>query len=62
MNIPTLLDAIEEAEQFITAAEAAIKRIREDRLALISGSKETAAANRASMDLTRALATMRRSQ
>jgi hypothetical protein len=60
MNEQTLQKAIDEAERFLPVARAAVVRIASDRSALM-GSKETAAAKRASMDLTRALAEMRRS-
>ncbi len=64
--------AIEQAERFISVAKQAQKRIRNDftkdqeRLELINlsvystTSKETAACRRASMDLTRSLAQLRR--
>lgn len=52
--------AIAEARRFIKMANAAEARITEDKYALISGSRETAAVKRASMDLTRALADLRR--
>ncbi|MDP2661177.1 MAG: hypothetical protein Q8R28_10665 [Dehalococcoidia bacterium] len=61
MTTDTLRTAIAEAQRFIIAAQAASWRIKEDGAVLIVGSKETAAAKRASMDLTRALAAMRRS-
>lgn len=51
--------AISEAKRFIKAAEAAQKRISADELAAMTGCKETAAAKRASMDLSRALADLR---
>ena len=59
MREATLTQAIMAAERFVELAEAARKRIVADRYAL-HGSKETAAAKRASMDLTRALAEMRK--
>lgn len=51
--------AISEAKRFIKAAEAAHKRITAEKLVTITGCKETAAAKRASMDLSRALADLR---
>lgn len=51
--------AISEARRFIENAEAAMKRLSNDDYAKY-GSKETAAARRASMDLTRALAELRK--
>jgi hypothetical protein len=61
MNDAKLAAAISEAERFIKKARAARKRLKEDRLVIISGSAETGAARRASMDLTRALADLRKS-
>ena len=52
--------AITEAERFITKARLAIHRLTNDEMADITGSKETAAAKRASMDLSRALSEIRR--
>ena len=49
-----------EAERFISAAKLARKRLRDDPYAPITGCKETGAARRASMDLTRALAELRK--
>lgn len=54
-----LKHAISEAERFIEAAHKAIDRLDSDKYADIVGSKETAAAKRASMDLTRALVGVR---
>lgn len=59
MKIEAINLAIAEAHHFIRAAEAAKKRLEADNMAHISGSKETAACRRASMDLTRALARLR---
>ena len=54
-------DAILEAIRFISKAKVAKLRIKEKHsLAYITGCKETAAAKRSSMDLTRALAELRR--
>ena len=60
MSPATLKRAIVEAQRFIAVAKAI--HIRPDRKPddYFLGSKETAAAKRASMDLTRALAEMRR--
>ena len=52
--------AIEEALRFIRAAENAIFALQEDNLAYMTGCKETGAAKRASMDLTRSLAELRK--
>ena len=59
MNQDTLLLAIFEAKRFIAKANAAVRRLKEDEYAHF-GSKETAAAKRASMDLSRALTEVRR--
>jgi len=59
-NIEKLQFAVEECRRFIYKAEDAKKRLKEDKYAGISGSKETAAAKRASLDLTRALAELRK--
>lgn len=53
--------ALEEAERFIVKARAARERLREDEMVEYCGSKETGAVRRASMDLTRALAALRKS-
>lgn len=58
-KIKVLKDAIAEAERFKRAANNAIKRMREDSWAKY-GCKETAAAKRASMDLSNALVEVRR--
>lgn len=55
--------AVEAAERFITAADSADNRLGEVAIDIydhnVVGTKETAAARRASMDLTRALAQLR---
>jgi len=61
MKIEKLQIAIDESRRFIRKAEAARKRLKEDnKYGGFSGSKETAAAKRASLDLTRALSDMRK--
>jgi hypothetical protein len=61
MTPETLLIAIEEATRFLKAAKEARKSIvHKPWGADFEGNKSTAAAKRASMDLTRALADMRR--
>jgi len=60
MNIKAIYEAREEAMRFLTKAGIAVKEIELDSRINITGSKGTAAAKRASMDLTRALAEMRR--
>ena len=57
-KLKNLTDAVIEAERFIKKANAAIDKLKSDSLAEY-GSKETAAAKRASMDLTRALVAVR---
>ena len=62
MNYPmysALTDAIAEADRFIKKAELARERLIDDQYAW-SGTKETGAAKRASMDLTRVLVTVRK--
>lgn len=62
MNKPMLLaltEAIQEAERFVKKAELARERLINDDFAWV-GTKETGAAKRASMDLTRVLVDVRR--
>lgn len=61
MDEANIVVAITEARRFIHKAQAAQQRFREDQYTSIRGSPETAAAKRASMDLTRALAKLRKS-
>jgi hypothetical protein len=60
MNQWTLTLAMQEAKRFLFKAEHAQTRIKEDDMALITGAKEIASVKRASLDLTRALAEMRK--
>ena len=60
MDIMNITEARTEATRFIRAADKAIRKIDTDNLVNIVGSKETSAVKRASMDLTRALAEMRK--
>lgn len=60
MNAKTLRDAMREAERFRRLARIALDTVEADSMPLIVGSKVTAAAKRASMDLSRALADMRK--
>ena len=64
MNLLLLANAIYEAERFIAKAKQAQMRQETERREKGDwtqvASKETAACRRASMDLTRALATLRR--
>ena len=52
-------EAIDEAKRFIKKAGIAQKKMKEDSYA-ICGCKETGAVKRASMDLTRVLAELRK--
>ena len=60
MKIDKLTDAMKEAERFLVKAEVACHSLRTDKFAYMSGTKETGACRRASMDLTRALAELRK--
>ena len=57
-DVVDLTTAIQEAERFIAKAKLARVKVFEGR---IFGCKETGACRRSSMDLTRALADIRRS-
>lgn len=57
-QIEALQEAIREAERFVERAYAAVNKLKEHNMWFPS-SKETAAAKRASMDLTRALVKVR---
>ena len=59
MNIGPLETAIREAKRFLALAEETRRRAKADDM-IFYGSKITAATKRASLDLTRALADMRR--
>ena len=60
MKLEKLHKAIAEAERFLIIAKRAEGSLLNKKYAYITGSKETAAARRASMDLTRALAELRK--
>lgn len=62
MTLETLETAISEAKRFLKKADAAKRRFKTDEKWIRTGCGylETAAAKRASMDLTRALAAMRK--
>jgi hypothetical protein len=60
MTLVQILKAKAEAHRFIHRANKAISRLGGDAMAEITGCPETAACRRASMDLTRALAEMRK--
>lgn len=60
MTPETLREAIQEAERFVRIAKMVKTRRLNDVYEIIDSGIESAAAKRASMDLTRALARMRR--
>jgi hypothetical protein len=60
MNRETFNRAVTKARWFLEVASTLDAKIRQDDLAFV-GCKETGAVHRASMDLTRALADLRRS-
>jgi len=60
MRVDKLEKAMLEAERFLRIATEAHCRLRTYWSAPFSGSKETAAATRASLDLTRILAELRK--
>ncbi len=61
MTSDGIADAIAEARRFLKAAEAALAELdADDSRGYWAGTKISAACRRASMDLTRALARMRR--
>ena len=62
MELLKLRDARAEARRFVIKADEAIKRLENDKYASIVGSPETAACRRASLDLTRALAELRKAK
>jgi hypothetical protein len=61
MRIADVTVAIVEARRFIERAVAAHDRLRAEPTVEYGGSKETGACRRASLDLTRALAQLRKS-
>lgn len=64
MNIKTMNEAKKEATRFlhkVAEVEAKMKELGEHSQTVFYGSKETGALRRASLDLTRALAKLRRS-
>jgi hypothetical protein len=62
MTEKTLDAAMAECKRFMDRARAFKKRIENDKCALVTGNKDGGAVRRASMDLTRALADMRRAR
>ena len=62
MGINDLDTSIKEAQRFIKKAMDAKKRIKEDKYALITGSKETGAVKRAALDLKMELSNITRQQ
>ncbi len=61
MNRDEILIAVDKARIFIDVATITAERLEKEKSLAISGCRETGATRRASMDLTRALAYMRRS-
>jgi len=60
MSVKHLQICIDEAERFIDKAVKAQEEIEKDEYSVWVGNRHTAAAKRASMDLTRALADLRK--
>ena len=60
MEAVKLSRTLYEARRFCKKAEEALAKLERDTMASISGSKETAACHRASLDLTRSLAELRK--
>ncbi len=60
MTLDTILQAMTEAERFMRAAKVVKSQIDADPTCLISGTKKTGTLRRASLDLTRALAELRK--
>ena len=60
MNPNKIRYAMYFAREFLQKGDRALKRHEADSTVAITGCKETAACRRASMDLTRALAEMRK--
>lgn len=64
MTEKTLVQAIMEGDRFLERAKSALFEMQKHKKVqgyYLTGTKKTAAARRASMDLTRALAELRRS-
>jgi hypothetical protein len=62
MREEILEKTIVETYRFLEIAIRAKKRLKEDKMAYLTGSKETGACRRSSMDLTRVLAESRKPQ
>lgn len=60
MNLKTMQKAKTEAKRFLKRISDLENRMAEDNCAFLYGCAETSAVRRASMELTRALANMRR--
>ena len=60
MNLKKLQTAMTEAKRFLSAGMVFEERAKTDKYIEIRGTKEGGAARRASMDLTRALANLRK--
>ncbi len=55
-------DAVFEAERFLKRAKALLSKVNGDKFAMYHNPKESGAVRRASLDLTRSLAEMRKSR
>lgn len=60
MNQKKIIDAMMEAKKFVKRAEKVLRESRDDDCMFIAGNGRTAALRRQSMELTRALAEMRK--
>lgn len=60
MNEERLTRAIEEANRFLAAAKSYQERLQADSYLSFTGCRESGAVRRSSMDLTRALAQLRK--
>jgi hypothetical protein len=60
MNRATLQAAMDEATRFLIKASELKRRWEEDEMSALTGCRESGAARRASLDLTRALAELRK--
>lgn len=60
MNIEQIVNVEVEIHRLLEKSRLAKARLKEDKMVSITGSKETGALKRASMDLSRALIELRR--
>ena len=56
----TISAAVVEAKKFVSRAQAVLERAKDDKYAFVTGNKASGALRRQSLELTRALAEMRR--